>query len=238
MYNEIGGRPDKIFTCDLCDAQEYADPTEQSWVRIYRYEDGQDICGSCLREEFRNVDDLVLAFYPELAKHLSQDPYLLASAGTLDLPFDEVQGVKVIRSREKLANFAGDDRVNVNMMVFTGSIQGEFITFKANSAFTRIMVPSTDLVIDEVDSNPNYRPITQPISIFKEVNTEQSDFAWNPAVVFEHLWDNADWQTDTSRFRYNVYDEAGMNKPFEWAVNTAKEWLRPEPRQIRSKRLR
>jgi hypothetical protein len=50
---EIGGRPDIIYTCDVCGECEVVyggEDEEPSWTKMFRIEDN-DVCEWCIRRE-------------------------------------------------------------------------------------------------------------------------------------------------------------------------------------------
>jgi hypothetical protein len=49
---EIGGRPDIIYTCDVCEEYEinYDENSEPHWTRIFRVGD-KDVCEWCIRKK-------------------------------------------------------------------------------------------------------------------------------------------------------------------------------------------
>lgn len=88
------------------------------------------------------VNDLVLAFYAEIAEFINQDADMAATARSVELPFDELQSVVVIR---QYADYSKTPAHSGNIKVVT--IQGrmednENIIFVIHMGYATTSLPS------------------------------------------------------------------------------------------------
>lgn len=162
------------------------------------------------------MSELVLAFYPEIAGSLNQDADLAATARSVELPFDELQSVVIIREYDDYSQIPEQDvlpqkgegsGINAKYRVKVVTIQG------------RISEQRPEEVIFELHAG--YAPLTQsPPSLANG----------RPQVYMKHTyWINLEKYSENagvqSTFTYNLYDQAGFAVLCEWANTQARNWL-------------
>lgn len=70
MFEEIGGRCDKTFICDICDESEVnygGEGEESTWLKIYNVGD-QDVCEYCLTSLIHKKPENVIEELESLIK--------------------------------------------------------------------------------------------------------------------------------------------------------------------------
>lgn len=199
----VGCRPDVYFTCDECGAGEDDDT-------IYRDANGCeewgvtgeypiDMCGWCIRRKYR-VNDIVLAFYSEMAEFLNQDSDLAATAVcSIAHSWGDLRGLVVIRSWRDYQNYPAPASMASTIKVFsiTGSMHEEEIEFNTHYGIV-------NLNADEYHIN----------------------FCGNTdSRLTKVKWLTLDPNVQINHFKYNVFDNIGMDLLFEWVKNGARNWL-------------
>jgi len=223
MFKEVSGQgADQLYYCDVCSNCEIDSGSHTpEYMAIYEIPDfvaGVDcsmhLCGSCLRDYYK-VDDIVLAFYPELAEVLNQDPDLAATARSVELPFDELQSVVVIREYEDYSKIPEQD-------ILPQKGEGSGLTKPRVKVVTiqgRIDERKPESIIFEIHAG--FAPLTEsPPSMSRmRPRVHMKGAKW---IALENYARTAGVR---AVFEYNLYDVAGFEFLCEWAKAQAKEWL-------------
>lgn len=211
----IGCKLNMVYACDGCGQQEdWRD--DDAIISIHRDDDGADYCQSCMRERYA-VNDIILAFFPEMAEFINERGSLAAAARSLDLEFDQLQGLVVIQAWDDFqSTLKPDNGATVRLAAFSGTMNrknAEIIVFKVH-------LGSADLRADDL------------------IQSRDLGYAirFDPQNIVDHLqfnsrttWINMKSWTDRTNYpieyRYNVFDNAGLDLVFEWARAVAVNWI-------------
>jgi hypothetical protein len=181
-----------------------------------------DVCTYCLGEMY-DVDEIVLAFYPELADFLNKDPDLAATAMSIELSFVELKAVLAIRQYEDYSQVPAAD-------LLPGYVKRP----------TRVKVVSIQGKIDEHEQelivfkiHVGYAPLADhQFSACQALLGSRFDSLSGGESLFDLArakWVNLgkyDQNTGVrSTFRYNLFDQAGFQILCEWAHQQTRQWF-------------
>lgn len=223
------------MVCDICEISDvayyfaddgdeyphftniYSVPSEFAVKTSMPYEGGDiDVCGPCLSRIYE-VDDIVLAFYPELADSLNEDEDLAATARSIELPYDDLSCVVIIRqyadySKVPLRDIipaknegSGLSKPRVKVATIVGRMDEsnkEFVKFEIHAGYAPIF--------------DNAIPLINPPSWCDSPDTNKIKWVDLSKVTAPGI---------QATYRYNLYDEAGLQSLCDWAKKEIRNWL-------------
>lgn len=219
----VGCRPDNeekelremSFSCDLCGKTEYWGDYDEL-VSIHRDDDEKNYCRLCMNDRYA-VNDIILAFFPEMAEFINARGSLAASARSIELDFGELRGLVVIQAwKDFQKTLIPDQRTDVRIAAFTGTMDksnAEIIKFKVHFGSVSLCVEDNIARL-----NDDYTARFDPQNIVDHLKFD-SRTKW----INMNSWEKRSYYP--IEYRYNVFDNVGLDLVFEWARAIAVNWI-------------